>query len=484
MRKSDYLSFFKLESVNFFNQGFFGLSHFFNRAKTGITTVNYDEVFHNSAGGRVLLGQLPVNGFNADLLSDLLPDGLIVSCNESYELSGFASVIDITKPHCWQEVGIEHLHLPFVDFTANVQPALLLNTLNKMLEVYQRGGAIYVHCKAGRSRSPLVVALFMSILDLIAAESSDDLAEWDLKNLLQKNITRLEKQRPQTKIEASKVVLGIQILESYDKDHFSATEIEEEEYTQSAEFFDQLTQAPQFKALWHFAYNNQQYLPEMQTIMTALYDNPLNILDVLKSTNWKQPYCSPLQKACHKIRRDEEGCLLLVGLEQFIDRHKTQGIQPVQTELNKAFKQFDQSLEQYKKYPTIIAIGREIESKILLAETFEQAKIDWLHKSTRFLNNPGKWAKSYYTDAKNLIFSKNPDQRALGELMFTVAAFVLVLILVFILALANAVTLPIALGVGVAALSFMAFGKTLTDPASAYEVEELSQQLASKVPPH
>ncbi|XP_055865575.1 phosphatidylglycerophosphatase and protein-tyrosine phosphatase 1-like isoform X1 [Biomphalaria glabrata] len=80
----------------------------------------------------------------------------IVSLNEDYELKYLTFTTEELKT-----LGIEHLRLSTVDFTGTpTQEKLVLGVqfLNKHREL---GQSVYVHCKAGRTRSTTLVVCYL-----------------------------------------------------------------------------------------------------------------------------------------------------------------------------------------------------------------------------------------------------------------------------------------------------------------------------------
>jgi hypothetical protein len=477
MPKSDYLSFFSLPEIGISDKVFFGVSHFFNRAKVRAGWENYNEIVHSSDNkGRLLLGQLPVDTFITDMLKELSPYGLIVSCIEPYEGAGSASVIDVIKPFAWQQVGIDHYHLPFIDFSDDVNPALALEALAKMLEVYQGGGTVYVHCKAGRSRSPLIVTLFMVILEL----NKNDRRVYDekiLRRLLNKKIAKLTTQRPQTSIDEDKVNLGVKILQLYLQNPVLNLDLQEP-YTQSAKFFAKLTQAPHFKALWHFAYNNAQYLADMQIIMDELYNEPLNVLAALNAMTYED---SDLVQACKKIGKDESGRLVLNQIKHFLFMHKDPEFQPGPSKLSNAYKQFNDAIRNYDYADNVINSARQLQSDIFLAPERNEDKVLWLESTARFLNDPISCANAYYRKAENAVLSDNPAIRRLGKSMVIFGAITLTTIFLAGVISSSTVTLPIIISIGLASLAFILLGKYVMSRATENNIRDRSRELVKEV---
>ncbi|MBA2653337.1 MAG: dual specificity protein phosphatase family protein [Tatlockia sp.] len=476
--KSDYESFFSHPIINFSNKVYFGVSHFWNRAWVAAGWVNYDEIVPSHNGkGKILLGQLPVDAFNPELLKELSPKGLIISCNESYELAGSETIVPVTKPFLWEPTGIEHHHLPFMDFSDKVHPSLLVEALDKMMETFLRGGTVYVHCKAGRSRSPLVVSLFKTILKLNSGYHPIDNSEEALRPLLDEEIRKLTEQRPQTHIDESKILLGVKVLQQYQAKRVLDNQ---QEYTQSAQFFTKLTQAPEFKLLWHFAYNNPQYLADMQCIMNAIYEDPLRVLETLSPHNNYDN--SDLGDACGNIKENELGKAILHRLEDFLFKHQ----KPVElspSALRQAYERFNQALSRYKKSDAVIDIARKLQSDLFLSSAMvdNEDKVRWLNRTADFLNDPMKKIDSYSEEAGIAILSYNPWISQLGKGMQYFAAAVFILTLLIGIISTSTVIYPIIICAAVGSLALMGVGYLIKQSSLDTDVKDDSLELVSEV---
>nr|ALS04258.1 pten-like isoform B [Acartia pacifica] len=104
----------------------------------------------------VILGALP---FRSDYTKKMIAQEKItgvVSMNEDYELSLFSH-----QTEGWKKLGVEFLQLSTTDiFQAPSQEKLLrgVEFINKFAET---DGSVYVHCKAGRTRSATLVGCYL-----------------------------------------------------------------------------------------------------------------------------------------------------------------------------------------------------------------------------------------------------------------------------------------------------------------------------------
>ncbi|EDV53969.1 phosphatidylglycerophosphatase and protein-tyrosine phosphatase 1 [Drosophila erecta] len=118
----------------------------------------------------VILGALPFRSQANDLIEKENMKA-VVSMNEDYELTAFSN-----NTEKWRKLGIEFLQLATTDiFESPNQEKLFrgVEFINKFLPVKQRidglsssyqpenVGSVYVHCKAGRTRSATLVGCYL-----------------------------------------------------------------------------------------------------------------------------------------------------------------------------------------------------------------------------------------------------------------------------------------------------------------------------------
>lgn len=158
---------------------------------TGVTT---DFLHWNWVSERVILGAIPVvtqvgsSGNHLLQLKEQLEQrhqtlGLVVACVEEEELDGYGmNVIQFAKEADWRRdinPNIEFVHLPMVDTTANTPLPAVANAVVKMDEcIKQNQQSVYVHCKAGKGRSWMVVMCYLTTCGGMAfAEAAEVIQE-------------------------------------------------------------------------------------------------------------------------------------------------------------------------------------------------------------------------------------------------------------------------------------------------------------------
>ncbi|XP_073515661.1 phosphatidylglycerophosphatase and protein-tyrosine phosphatase 1 [Phyllobates terribilis] len=103
----------------------------------------------------VILGALPFRGMSDKLIKEENVRG-VITMNEEYETR-------LLSPSSqeWEALGVEQLRLSTVDFTG----VPTLEHLQKGVEFVHKhrtmGNSVYIHCKAGRSRSATMVAAYL-----------------------------------------------------------------------------------------------------------------------------------------------------------------------------------------------------------------------------------------------------------------------------------------------------------------------------------
>ena len=131
---------------------------------------------------------------------------LVVSVVERCELEkdSFLGVSTVT-PDQWKRAGMEHLLVEMQDFTANLNnKEEAITALFKMKKAIDSGNSVYVHCKAGRSRSAMLCAIYLAAF-VINPETKKNYT-------LPEAIQTIKNARKQTKIEENKVAMATEIL--------------------------------------------------------------------------------------------------------------------------------------------------------------------------------------------------------------------------------------------------------------------------------
>lgn len=122
----------------------------YNLALKRITNRNwYDRI-----DSTVIVGALPFRQTARELAEKENVRG-VISLNEGYELKRF-----VTTQEEWEKLGVETLYLPTVDLVAAPSQVDLLKGVDFIKKHADLKQSVYVHCKAGRTRSATLAACF------------------------------------------------------------------------------------------------------------------------------------------------------------------------------------------------------------------------------------------------------------------------------------------------------------------------------------
>ncbi|XP_038263686.1 phosphatidylglycerophosphatase and protein-tyrosine phosphatase 1 isoform X1 [Dermochelys coriacea] len=105
--------------------------------------------------GAVLLGALPLRGRSRRLVAEENVRG-VLTLNEEYETRFLCC-----SAQEYEAMGVEQLRLGTVDLTGVPTLENLQRGVEFVLKHRECGNSVYVHCKAGRSRSATMVAAYL-----------------------------------------------------------------------------------------------------------------------------------------------------------------------------------------------------------------------------------------------------------------------------------------------------------------------------------
>lgn len=137
----------------------------------------------------VLLGALPFQGMTAQLVKEENVKA-VVSMNEDYELRLFSN----NGPE-WKKFGVEFLQLSTTDIFETPCQEKLRKGVEFINKYKQIGGSVYVHCKAGRTRSATLVGCYLMMANGWSPEEAVNFmkskrphillrsAQWDALNI-------------------------------------------------------------------------------------------------------------------------------------------------------------------------------------------------------------------------------------------------------------------------------------------------------------
>lgn len=103
----------------------------------------------------VILGALPFRSMTEKLANDENVKG-VIALNEPFELRHFYNSDDE-----WARLGVRVLKIPTRDFVGVPPLADIARALLFVDEIRSDNGSVYVHCKAGRTRSAIIAACYL-----------------------------------------------------------------------------------------------------------------------------------------------------------------------------------------------------------------------------------------------------------------------------------------------------------------------------------
>jgi len=114
----------------------------------------------------IILGALPFRSMTEQLVQQENVRG-VITMNEEYETKYFCN-----SREEWRAAGVEQLRLSTVDLTGVPSIENLHRGVEFAMEHRQNGDSVYVHCKAGRSRSATLVAAYLIRLHCFSPEEA------------------------------------------------------------------------------------------------------------------------------------------------------------------------------------------------------------------------------------------------------------------------------------------------------------------------
>ncbi|GAB6029150.1 hypothetical protein CHUAL_004927 [Chamberlinius hualienensis] len=144
--------------------------------------------WYNRVDQNVILGALPFRSMTAELINEGV--GGVVSMNEDFELWFWVN----TKEE-WETAGIAFIQLSTTDIFEAPSQEKLRRGVEFIDDVIKREKSVYVHCKAGRTRSATLVGCYLmktynwtpkEAVELMAAKRSHILLgekQWEALNI-------------------------------------------------------------------------------------------------------------------------------------------------------------------------------------------------------------------------------------------------------------------------------------------------------------
>ncbi|XP_076855157.1 phosphatidylglycerophosphatase and protein-tyrosine phosphatase 1 [Brachyhypopomus gauderio] len=109
----------------------------------------------NRVDQTVLLGALPFKSMTVELVETENVRG-VITMNEEYETKYFCNSMEE-----WKNAGVEQIRLSTVDLIGVPSLEHIHKGVEFALKHREQGNSVYIHCKAGRSRSATLAAAYL-----------------------------------------------------------------------------------------------------------------------------------------------------------------------------------------------------------------------------------------------------------------------------------------------------------------------------------
>ncbi|KAK6173211.1 hypothetical protein SNE40_016705 [Patella caerulea] len=135
-------------------------------AFNGFMTRISNRQWYNRIDDTVVLGALPVKWISKQLIEEENIGG-VISLNQEFELKRFVYTLEE-----WKQLSVTQLKIPTLDYIGAPSTADLKRGVDFILEHKKDQKSVYVHCKAGRTRSTTVVACYLMTVNNLSPEES------------------------------------------------------------------------------------------------------------------------------------------------------------------------------------------------------------------------------------------------------------------------------------------------------------------------
>lgn len=133
---------------------------------TYVTTRATARKWYSRIDNTVLMGALPIRSVAKKLVEEEGVRG-VVSVNEDFETKTL-----MPSEQEWQALGVRQLKVPTTDFTGTPTHDQIRTAVDFIVQYREQNDSVYVHCKAGRTRSATVVACYLVKVNLWTPEEA------------------------------------------------------------------------------------------------------------------------------------------------------------------------------------------------------------------------------------------------------------------------------------------------------------------------
>uniref|UniRef100_A0A0N4ZUU1 Phosphatidylglycerophosphatase and protein-tyrosine phosphatase 1 n=1 Tax=Parastrongyloides trichosuri TaxID=131310 RepID=A0A0N4ZUU1_PARTI len=112
--------------------------------------------WYNRIDDGLILGAMPFKSMIGDLKKEQV--GGVVCCTEPFELAIAYNAMD---EEAWKQENVKFHHVPMADFFGSTSRQNIVDAVAFIKNVNDEGKSVYVHCKAGRTRSATVAMCYL-----------------------------------------------------------------------------------------------------------------------------------------------------------------------------------------------------------------------------------------------------------------------------------------------------------------------------------
>lgn len=170
----------------------------------------------NSIAKNLILGRIPLKGDKEDLFEiDFIksycvsqgdPLGLVVSVVEEYEITKKRKGMNPILPKNWLESGVDHFRLTMEDGNPKVSISDVIELVFK-IQQYRASKTVLIHCKAGKTRSAMVVCCVLAMFDFYDTTKSSEA-------LVSETISYIAKSRREINISSDFEERAVEIVQA------------------------------------------------------------------------------------------------------------------------------------------------------------------------------------------------------------------------------------------------------------------------------
>lgn len=135
---------------------------------------------------QIILGALPIKtkifgrgGHDLKIIAQAVrkmkPLGMVISVVRSFELKGKGLPFMPVSRKDWEKLYVSHQHLSVADFTSFASPQQVAILIEKMHKTINAKQTMYIHCKAGRGRSWMILMCYLTTLGRMSFEEAQSL---------------------------------------------------------------------------------------------------------------------------------------------------------------------------------------------------------------------------------------------------------------------------------------------------------------------